>query len=77
MAWSFTKTDSIADFVAAIYGKGFNFIRTDSTTDPITAIYSIGLKLYKKQTLSKPAAKKKTLPHISLETFFTKDLKLY
>ena len=58
MAWSFTKTDSIADFVAAIYGKGLNFIRTDSATDPITAIYSIGLKLYKKQTLPQPAAKK-------------------
>ena len=41
MAWNFTQTDSIAGFVAAIYGKGLNFIRTDSATDPITAIYSI------------------------------------
>ena len=70
MAWSFTKTDSIADFVAAIYGKGLNFIRTDSATDPITAIYSIGLKLYKKQTLSKPAAKKKTDTHFIRDIFY-------
>ena len=57
MAWSFTKTDSIADFVAAIYGKSLNFIKTDSATDPATAIYRISLTLYKKQTLSQPAAK--------------------
>ena len=36
MAWSFTKQDSITDFVAAIYGKGLNIIKTDSATDPIT-----------------------------------------
>ena len=48
MTWSFTKTDTIADFVSAIYGKGLNFLRTDSATDLIPAIYSIGLKLYKK-----------------------------
>ena len=47
MAWSFTYTDSIADIVAAIYGKGLNFAKTDSATDPVTAIYSKGLKLYK------------------------------
>ena len=53
MAWSFIKTDSIADFVAANYGKSLNFIKTD----PITAIYRIGLTICRKQTLSQPAAK--------------------
>ena len=47
MAWSFTKTESIAGFVAAIYGKGLNFIKPDSTTDAVTAIYSITQKLFK------------------------------
>ena len=48
MTWSFTKADSIADFLAAIYGEGLNFIKTDSVTDSVNAIYSIGLRLYKK-----------------------------
>ena len=66
MAWSFTKTDSIADFDAAIYGRDLDFIKTDSATGSATAIYSIGLKLYKKQTLSETAAKNRlcnTLHH--------------
>ena len=66
MVWNLTKTDSIADFATAIYGKGLNFIKTDSVTDPATAIYSKGLKLYKKQTLAQPAAKNRlcgTLHH--------------
>ena len=49
MAWNFTKTDSIADFMTAIYGKGLDFIKTYSVTDRATAIYSKGLKLYKKK----------------------------
>ena len=49
MAWSFIKTDPIAEFVVAIYGKGLNFIKTDSVTDPVTAIYRKGSKLYKKK----------------------------
>ena len=64
MAWNFIKTDSIADLVAAIYGKSLNFIKTDSATDPVTAIYSIGLTLYKKQTLSQPAAKKEFAKYV-------------
>ena len=69
MAWSYIKTDLIADFVAAIYGKGLDFIRTDSAIDPITAIYSIGLKIYKKQTLSQPAAKKDSFTHFITDIF--------
>ena len=34
MAWSFTKIDSIAEFVTAIYDKGLNFIKRDSAIDP-------------------------------------------
>ena len=69
MAWNFIKTDSIADFVAVIYGKSPNFIKTDSATDPVTAIYSIGLTLYKKQTLSQPAAKKEFVKLRALRAF--------
>ena len=47
MARSFTKANSIADFVTAIYSKDLNFTKTDSVTDPATAFYNIGLKLYK------------------------------
>ena len=47
MAWNFTKTDSVTDFVAAIYGEDLNFIKTYSFIDPVTAIYSKGLELYK------------------------------
>ena len=45
MAWSLTKTDSITDFVTAVYGKALNYIKMDSVKDPVTAIYIIGLKL--------------------------------
>ena len=47
MAWNFTKTDSVTDFVAAIYSEDLNFIKTYSIIDPVTAIYSKGLELYK------------------------------
>ena len=76
MAWSFTKTDSIADFVAAIYGKGLNFIRTSSATDPVTAIYSIGLELYKKQLCRNLQLKPDSVTHF-IADISSKDLKLY
>ena len=65
MAQSVTKTVMAQSF-AAIYGKGLNFIKTDSATDPGTIIYRKDLKLYKKQTMSQPAAKNRlchTLHH--------------
>ena len=56
MAWSFTKTESIADLFAAIYGKGLKLyknklcrnlqLKTDSITHSITDISSKDLKLY-------------------------------
>ena len=75
MAWNFTKTDPIADFVATIYGKGLKFIKTDSTTGPVTAIYSIGLKLYKNKFCRNLQLKTDSVTHFIID-ISSKDLKL-
>ena len=72
MVCSFTKTDSIAGFVTAIYDKGLNLIRTDSNTDPVTAIYSIGLTLYKNKLCLNLQLKADSVTHTSSLTFLVK-----
>ena len=72
MVCGFTKTDSIAGFVAAIYDKGLNLIRTDSNADPVPAIYSIGLTLYKNKLCLKLQLKADSDTHTSSLTFLVK-----
>ena len=76
MAWSFTKINSIADFVAAIYGKGLNLIKTDSTTDPLTSIYGIGPKFYKIKLCHNPQLRTGSVAHL-ITDISSKDLKVY
>ena len=53
---SLLKTDSVADFVIAIYNKGQTLLKVkgDSVKHSVTANYKKSLKFYLKQTSSQP-----------------------